>query len=113
EARVADEINAGPAKRGVEFGIEGLARRVVAVADDLGRDARVPRDGDAAGIRLVRNDGDDLGGEISRLRRLDQRGEIGAAPRDENADPHARLPSAPSMTTRGSSSLRSRSVPMR
>jgi hypothetical protein len=102
ETGAADELDARAAERGVEFRVEGLARGIVAMADDPGRDAGLARDGEAARIGLVRDDGDDLRGKSGLARRRDERAQVRAAARDQNADLHARLPSAPLISTRGS-----------
>lgn len=61
---------------------------VVVLAQESARgDAKRLGFGEAAGIRLVGDDGDDLGREIRLGRCLCERQHVGAATRDEDDDP--------------------------
>ncbi|MBA7654549.1 hypothetical protein ES703_62429 [subsurface metagenome] len=61
-----------------------LAERLA--LDQFGGDAISPGAIEANGVRAVGNHNGDLGRKVFRLRRFDQRGHVGSAPRDQNGD---------------------------
>ena len=72
-----------PLQHGFEAGAI-LAERLA--LDDDGRDAAGGGLLQPGRIGPVGNDGDDLGRKISKAGRIDQRGHVGSAPRDQDGD---------------------------
>jgi predicted ABC-type transport system involved in lysophospholipase L1 biosynthesis ATPase subunit len=116
EASVADEFHPRIAKHLCDHAVERLSVAVATMIDDFSTNARFCGTPETRRLRLIGENEYDLCRVGGILRRLDESGEITAAPRDEHADPllmaHAHAPSAPTARKSGPSLSRASIEPI-
>src|SRR5260221_2292014 len=114
DAGEAHECIAGRLQRGVERGVEFVARRMVAVRNHLRRNARLRSAPEPLRIAAVRQHEPDLRREVALHAGVDQRLQVRAAARDQhgNLQP-GHCDSVLSSRVRGASPARATMPPMR